>query len=1029
MFKQLKDETANSREMITSFLGYNHNLIQNAGEFWNTENISLRNYPVLSPRKLATDYRLVDLENDFSVDNVIKENDFASAFNCEPVVEQKGEGYAPISFANGVEYKGNFAQIIKFTNGKYSNKNGKNFYSVTSAFKGCSLGGRSLSLHSDTLCALQTRCGVNDDDREFYVLKKRVKTTDTRWDNQKTYYKNETDGESVTREDFYPYNKYPDNAENPSSLNLYEATNEDAIMPVTLLSSFSNHYKANNNIVTSIKINKIHFDKGLKKTEDKSRARGKKYYGRQGTIYAADWSKLSVDSSFEDYYYEEYDNDGDNVTATALVDINLIFRLNNQNKVCKLRNKKTGEEQIVYRGSLVRKTIQKSVSIDFKYRPQNELFGNKINGTNTDIMNVIVAFDSEHCTEYQTDFVTGLEDPFNHADYFYSSDDAQKVIENCKSDIENAFTEEFFKAIDKERVVEQLEEKALEAVTNDDKKITQYFDYVEYVNPNQEPKGTSIILKNGGIAWSNGKYIGYDGVAYSINKGTKAKTPVQLLAMDTKILEFPNNVFLDTADLAKGVQSLSVEETLENAKDGSVPYAQLCDDTGELLSGVFVGKTAPTNTDEKYGYRYWVDTSGKEIAFKAYSDAQDLWVNYGTAYCRIFGVNIENLKKGDTIKLSLEGKRIDGFDNDYYYIYDLMSDENYKGSIIISQIIESKKELSTDVVISREIPEMDYVTVAGNRIWGCKYGKNSEGKQVNQIYASALGDPTNWFTFQNTSQDSYYLTLGDDSEFTGATSVGGYPYFFKENGIYEIYGSYPAAYQLIAYEQQGCELGSEKSIAVVDGDIFFKSPVGVCVFSNGIVTQISKPLGTEEYHSAVGGGTCGEYYISMLDSQNQASTFVYNTTYGLWIKLNTKMYKQFCTNKSGVVMGITEENEINSFGRELKKTDGAVLLGREENIEWTAETGPIDYSYPDRKYISNIIIRAIIEADAVLDVYIQYDSNGIWCHCGTLRGNGTPQSSKLTITPQRCDHYAYKFIGSSGASVISIANEIEQTEG
>lgn len=1023
MFKQLKDETANSREMITSFLGYNHNLIQNAGEFWDTENISLRNFPVLSSRKLATDYKLIDLENDFSVDNVIKENDFASAFNCEPVVEQKGEGYAPISFADGVEYKGNFAQQFRFVNEKCYDTYNNNFYSVTSAFKGCSVGDRSLWLKADDIfCALQNRCGVNDDDRTFYVDYKKIKTSDVRWVSGKKYYESEKSIE--------PYVHNDNIDDNPASLGLYELSEEKALLQVSLLSSFSQHYTTKNNIVTSIKINKIHFDKGLKKTEDKSKVLGKKYYGRQGTIYAADWSKLSVDSSFNDYYYEEYDDEGENVTATALVDIELIFRLNDQNKICKLRDKQTKEEQIAYRGSLIRKTIQKSVSIDFKYRPRNELFGNKLNGTNTDIMNVIVALDGKHCIEYETaDFSPVGVDGFKHAIYYIPTDDVKKIIDEWKPDIEHVFTKEFFDALDKENIVGKLEKKALEAIADEDKKITQYFEYVEYVNPNQEPKGTSAILKNGGIAWSNGKYISYGGLAYSINKGTGAKTPVQLLAMDTKILEFPNNVFLDTADLAKGVQSLSVEENLENAKDGSPPYAQLCDDTGELLSGVFIGKTAPTNTDEKFGYRYWVDTSEKEIVLKAYSDAQDLWVNYGTAYCRIFGVNIENLKKGDTVKLSLEGKRIDGFDNDYYYIYDLIPDENYKGSIIISQIIGIKKELSLDVVISRDIPEMDYVTVAGNRIWGCKYGKNIEGKQVNQIYASALGDPTNWFTFQNTSQDSYYLTLGDDSEFTGATSVGGYPYFFKENGIYEIYGSYPAAYQLVAYEQQGCELGSEKSIAVVDGDIFFKSPVGVCVFSNGIVTQISQPLGTEEYHGAVGGGTCGEYYISMLNSQNQASTFVYNTTYGLWIKLNTKFYKQFCTNKSGVVMGITEENEINSFGRELKKTDGAVLLGREENIEWTAETGPIDYSYPDRKYISNIIIRAIIEADAVLDVYIQYDSNGIWCHCGTLRGNGTPQSSKLTITPQSCDHYAYKFIGSSGASVISIASEIEQAEG
>jgi len=43
-------ELPTSREMIDVFKGYNHNLRIGGGEFYDMENLSSDNYPVLSPR-------------------------------------------------------------------------------------------------------------------------------------------------------------------------------------------------------------------------------------------------------------------------------------------------------------------------------------------------------------------------------------------------------------------------------------------------------------------------------------------------------------------------------------------------------------------------------------------------------------------------------------------------------------------------------------------------------------------------------------------------------------------------------------------------------------------------------------------------------------------------------------------------------------------------------------------------------------------------------------------------------------------
>ena len=66
----------------------------------------------------------------------------------------------------------------------------------------------------------------------------------------------------------------------------------------------------------------------------------------------------------------------------------------------------------------------------------------------------------------------------------------------------------------------------------------------------------------------------------------------------------------------------------------------------------------------------------------------------------------------------------------------------------------------------RSVPEMDFVIESGNRLWGCKYGV-VDGKAVNEIYASKLGDFKNWNCYAGRSTDSYVATRGSDGPFTG----------------------------------------------------------------------------------------------------------------------------------------------------------------------------------------------------------------------------------------------------------------------
>lgn len=68
MQRPVLSNVSNNREMISTFLGYNHRVVQQAGEFFNTENITLDDYPMLSNRAPMNRYKYPLFDNSFLCD-------------------------------------------------------------------------------------------------------------------------------------------------------------------------------------------------------------------------------------------------------------------------------------------------------------------------------------------------------------------------------------------------------------------------------------------------------------------------------------------------------------------------------------------------------------------------------------------------------------------------------------------------------------------------------------------------------------------------------------------------------------------------------------------------------------------------------------------------------------------------------------------------------------------------------------------------------------------------------------------------
>ena len=93
-------------------------------------------------------------------------------------------------------------------------------------------------------------------------------------------------------------------------------------------------------------------------------------------------------------------------------------------------------------------------------------------------------------------------------------------------------------------------------------------------------------------------------------------------------------------------------------------------------------------------------------------------------------------------------------------------------------------------------------------------------------------------------------------------------------------------------------------------------------------------------------------------------------------------------------------------------------------MKWAAETGLIGYTTVEQKYVSRFNLRMLLPRGSRADMYIQYDSDGVWHHCGHMEGVGT-KSFLLPVRPRRCDHFRLRIEGEGEVRVYSFAKILE----
>ena len=309
------------------------------------------------------------------------------------------------------------------------------------------------------------------------------------------------------------------------------------------------------------------------------------------------------------------------------------------------------------------------------------------------------------------------------------------------------------------------------------------------------------------------------------------------------------------------------------------------------------------------------------------------------------------------------------------------------------------------VTITRKIPNLSIICESQNRLWG------AEG---NTIYASALGDPTNFFTYDGRDTDSYSVAVASEGAFTGCIGFGNSVLFFKEDRLYKVLGSYPSQYTMYEYQVPGVKKGSESSLWNINEVLYYHSREGVYRYSGGSPELISEVFGLRRYQNASAGAEGDRYYISMEDVQSKMwGLWVYDIQRDIWLQEDETQALDFAYNDGRLYF--------------ISKDGSVVCVNPVESgevIPWSATTCRMDEVLHNRKCYSKLLLRAeLLDSKAWLQVEVSCDEEP-FKRVYTSRDKRA-KTLVIPIMPRRCDSFRVRLSGEGAFILRSMVREFD----
>ena len=505
----------------------------------------------------------------------------------------------------------------------------------------------------------------------------------------------------------------------------------------------------------------------------------------------------------------------------------------------------------------------------------------------------------------------------------------------------------------------------------------------------QLQKGNGLACKDA-LVWVDGHTLYVGGAATGL---VLSDSPKQLVSMGAYLVIFPDKKWINT-------RQLSQFGSLENrtVTTGAVSFS-MCSPSGESIGSYLTAQQPP---EAAQAGALWMDTSADKAVLRRYGE--EGWTAVEDTCVKIAAAGIGvGFAAGDGVTLS--GCGAAGLDGDAV----LVAVE--RDALVVAGIVENDMTQDTAVTVARSVPDMDYVVECGNRLWGCKYGIVN-GKAVNEIYGSKLGDFKNWNCFQGLSTDSYAASRGSDGQFTAAASYLGSVLFFKEQCIERLYINAGGAHQIVTLECPGVEKGSHKSVQTVEGTLYYHGCGGVYAFDGSLPVTVSQPLRDMALHGAVAGVLGGKYYLSALGGDGAPLFVVYDSRHKQW-------HREDCLRAADFAADSDELYCLGADGRilALRGSEGEV----EPSLPWLVESNEVGVDTVQQKYPVRLSIRLQLAADCRAEAQLSYDGGKSWQTQGTLTGDGSLRGVLVHLRPRRCDHFRWRLLGEGECTVGAVS--------
>lgn len=463
----------------------------------------------------------------------------------------------------------------------------------------------------------------------------------------------------------------------------------------------------------------------------------------------------------------------------------------------------------------------------------------------------------------------------------------------------------------------------------------------------------------------------YDGV-YCGNAMSKDSNK-QYAVINSKLVMYPDKVYFDLYDNRMKSTPLTTAELKHEISEGQVSYSNSDNGEGKI--------TFPSADDNRI--------ADGAIAYLA--DTRE-YLNDGR-----FTVKESSYSGGNIT-----------------YIFD----EPFTSEVLQKEFVDSVKIYDgtpTDTTSGNYVPDMDYICSNGNRMWGCS-------SKTRTVYVSALGDPTDFWTFAGDSLDAFQVAVGSAGNFTGCCSLNNSVLFFKQHTIHKMLGSYPAEYTLYSYELEGVSESNGKSISSVDGTALFVTEHGISRYSGASSVIASTELGQCGLENAIALYNGQNYFLYFTNEAGEGNTYSLDTRHNIWIQEAYGKVLEFAHlgDKDFVLVEGEDTNTIYHINTDIPTEDDWQITYKpyyEDNI---GMYGSRTHIFEKKRY-TGITLRVELPKGSRMKVEIKPDDKP-WYTMARTAGKENKVQDLVLRTP-RCDKLQLRLSGHGPMTILAMERQ------